>query len=100
MIKAAKDCTTMQEVRAGVDELDSQLVALLATRQTYMSAAARIKADRDQVYDKARIEDVVSKVKARAHEQNLCTTIAENVWRELIKQSIAFELKQWDHIRK
>ena len=100
MIKKAQDCTSMSEVRAGVDELDRQLVSLLAQRQTYMAAAARIKQQRAQVYDEARIEDVVSKVKAHALTHDLCPTIAENVWRELIKQSIAFEFKQWDHIRK
>ena len=38
-----EDCTTMAEVRAGVDALDAELVALLATRFGYMRAAARIK---------------------------------------------------------
>jgi len=98
VIKPAQDCQTMQDVRTAVDDLDQQLVRLLAQRQTYMSAAARIKQDRDKVYDQARIDDVLSKVKAHAVEQNLSTTIAESVWRELIKQSIAFEYKQWDHI--
>ena len=42
------------------------LVALLAERQGYMDAAARIKADRAAVRDTDRIEDVVAKVKAAA----------------------------------
>ena len=100
MIKSAQNCTSMHEVRAGVDEIDQQLVALLATRQTFMSAAARIKSQRNEVYDQARIEDVIGKVKAHARQHGLCPTIAESVWRELIKQSIAFELKQWDQLHK
>ena len=35
------DCTTMAEVRQGVDALDRALVALLVERQDYMDAAAR-----------------------------------------------------------
>ena len=36
-------CTTMAEVRAGVDELDRRIVALLQRRFGYMDAAARTK---------------------------------------------------------
>ena len=38
-----EDCTTMPEVRAGVDEVDRAIVDLLALRFGYMEAAARIK---------------------------------------------------------
>lgn len=99
MIKPAKDCTSMTEVRAGVDSIDRELVALIARRQAYMEAAARIKEDRDAVYDSVRIEDVVAKVKAEAVKQGLSVEIAEPVWREMIKQSIAYEFKVWDKLR-
>lgn len=99
MIKPAKDCTSMTEVRAGVDSIDRELVALIARRQAYMEAAARIKEDRDAVYDSVRIEDVVAKVKAEAVKQGLSVEIAEPVWREMIKQSIAYEFKAWDKLR-
>ena len=99
MIKSAPDCMTMAEVREGVDALDRELVALLVRRQTYMEAAARIKTDRAAVYDSVRIEDVVSKVKAEAQKRGLSVEIAEPVWREMIKQSIAYEFKAWDKMR-
>jgi len=69
MAKAGKDCNTMAEVREGVDALDRELVSLLVKRQAYMSAAGRIKNDRDAVYDAERIEDVVSKVLVEARKQ-------------------------------
>lgn len=94
------DCTTMAEVRQGVDELDRALVALLAERQGYMDAAARIKQDRNVVRDVPRIEDVVAKVKAEAQKVGLSPAIAEPVWRVLIDRSIAYELSVWDQSRK
>jgi len=48
-----------------------------------MSAAGRIKNDRDAVYDAERIEDVVSKVLIEARKQGLSEDIAEQVWRKL-----------------
>ena len=93
------DCLTMVEVRYGVDALDRALVVLLAERQRYMDAAARIKPDRSVVHDDARIEDVVQKVLAAAAPAGLSPAIAEPVWRTLIDRCIAHEFETWDRTR-
>ena len=98
-IKSGENCNTMAEVRQGVDALDRELVSLLVKRQAYMSAAGRIKNDRDAVYDAERIEDVVSKVLVEARKQGLSEDIAEQVWRKLIERCIAFEFGEWDKLR-
>lgn len=94
------ECTTMAQVREGVDALDRLLVTVLAERQRYMDAAARIKQDREAVRDTARIEDVVAKVKAAAREAGLSEDIAEPVWRLLIERCIAHEYGVWDALRQ
>ncbi|HEX5264011.1 MAG TPA: chorismate mutase, partial [Phenylobacterium sp.] len=68
---APAECTTMAQVRQGVDALDRLLVEVLAERQRYMDAAARIKPDRSAVRDEARIVDVVAKVKTAARQAGL-----------------------------
>ena len=93
------DCQSMADVRDGVDRLDRALVALIKERAGYMEAAARIKPSRDVVRDEARIEDVVSKVKAAAADIGLSQVIAEPVWRELIERSISYEFDVWDKTR-
>ena len=93
------DCETMLDVRKGVDALDRALVLMLAERQRYMDAAARIKVDRHAVLDTARIEDVVTKVKAAARDAGLSEEIAEPVWRLLIDRCIAYEFGVWDQLR-
>ena len=94
--KDAADCQTMLEVRAGVDALDAQLVTLIAKRQTYMQAAARIKANRSAVYDAGRVEDIIIKVLERSKVAGLSARIAEPVWREMMAQCIAYEFRVWD----
>ena len=96
---APEACLTMAEVRHGVDALDRALVQLLAERQRYMDAAARIKPSRDVVHDDWRIEDVVSKVLAAAETAGLSPDIAEPVWRLLIDRCIAHEFGAWDRTR-
>lgn len=100
MAKAPEDCLTMVDVRDGVDELDRELVRLLVRRQGYMDAAARIKPNRDAVYDAERIEDVVSKVLAESQTLGLSADIAEPVWRKLIERCIAHEFDRWDATRE
>ena len=96
---APADCVTMEDVRQGVDAIDRALVALLAERQRYMDAAARIKPAREAVRDAARIEEVVAKVAAEAASAGLSRAIAEPVWRTLIDRCIAYEFEAWDRLR-
>src|SRR5262245_28733710 len=93
-------CQNMAEARAGVDEVDRLLVALIARRQGYMDAAARIKPSRNVVRDEARIREVLTKVKAEAERRGLSWGIAEPVWRELMERCIAYEFDVWDATRE
>ena len=75
---------------------DQSTSLTLVTRQAYMKAAARIKPNREAVYDADRIEDVVSKVLIEADKLGLSRDIAEPVWRKLIECCIAHEFDVWD----
>ena len=92
-------CGSMAEVRAGVDALDRALVAMLAERQRYMDAAARLKPRRDQVRDEARVEDVVAKVLDSSAREGLSPHIAEPVWRTLVDRCIAYEFEVFDRLK-
>lgn len=95
----AETAQTMADVRYEIDRLDRILVGLLQERQSFMDAAARIKGDRNVVHDRARIEDVVSKVLAESERQGLSASIAEPVWRTLIDRCIAYEFEAFDALK-
>ncbi len=97
---APADCTTMTEVRAGVDAVDSELVALLARRFGYMDAAARIKTDRSVVRDEARKAEVLANVARHAVAAGLDPDRLTAVWDVLVEQSIAHELDRWDAVNR
>ncbi|MBR9835469.1 MAG: chorismate mutase, partial [Alphaproteobacteria bacterium] len=63
-LHTSETAQSMQDVRYEIDRLDRELVKLLAERQSFMDAAARIKGSRAAVLDRPRIEDVVTKVLA------------------------------------
>lgn len=91
-----EDCTTMAEVRAGVDALDRQLVALLEVRFGYMRAAARIKPERGQVRDEQRKTQVIAQARAVAEALGLPGDAIAALWTDLVEASIAYELEYWD----
>lgn len=97
--KLPEQCETMIDVRAGVDQVDRELVALLVRRFGYMDAAARIKPDRDSVRDEARKAQVLDNVARAARDAGLCPERLRAVWNELVEQSIAHELGRWDALR-
>jgi isochorismate pyruvate lyase len=94
------DCTSMAEVRAGVDALDAELVALLARRFGYMRAAARIKASRDAVRDEGRKAQVIANASRAAAAAGLPEDVAPQLWEWLVERSIAYELVAWDRLRQ
>lgn len=94
-----EDCTTMLDVRAGVDATDRELMELLDRRFGYMRAAARIKQDRDSVRDEARKAAVIANARADAEARGLPAGRLTEMWDLLVETSIAYEFEEWDRLR-
>jgi len=95
-IFSGPDCSTMLEVRAGVDQVDREIVALLARRFAYMDAAARIKPERGQVRDEARKAQVIENARANARAAGIPEEPVAQLWNQLIEASIAYEFDRFD----
>ncbi|MGN5375156.1 chorismate mutase [Sphingomonas hankookensis] len=93
------ECTTMTEVRAGVDSIDRELVALLARRFAYMDAAARIKPGREAVRDEARKAQVIDNARAAAVAMGVPEAVVADLWERLVEASIGYELARFDAMR-
>ena len=93
-------CADMREVRAGVDAIDRELMALIDRRFAYMRAAARIKQARDTVRDEARKAEVIANARADAEARGLPAAELAAVWDRLVESSIAYELVEWDRLRR
>jgi isochorismate pyruvate lyase len=95
-----ENCSSMADVRHGVDETDTVLLQLLATRFAYMQAAARIKSDRDAVRDEERKAEVIANVVSMAKMYELPEEAICAIWDMLVEASIDFELQEWDRLRR
>lgn len=90
--RPAEACETMPELRAQIDALDCEIVALLAERAGYIDRAITLKPALGwpaRIPD--RVEEVVAKVRGSAEAEGLDPDLAETLWRELIDWSIARE---------
>lgn len=96
MPKPGPDCTTMAEVREGVDQVDRELIALLRRRFAYMDAAARIKPERGHVRDEARKAQVIANARAAAAAAGLPADAIAALWDQLVEASIAYEFDRFD----
>lgn len=96
MIKDPDECNSMTEVRAGVDEVDERLMALLARRFAYMAAAARIKSDRNLVRDEGRKAQVIANARECALTLGVPEAFAGALWEVLVEASISYEMRLFD----
>lgn len=92
-------CATMAEVRAGVDRLDAEIVALVGERFRYMDAAARIKPDRGVVRDEARKAQVIANARRHAAAAGVPEAVVADLYERLVEASIAYEFDRFDELR-
>ena len=98
-IEQVQHCTTMADVRRQIDALDDILVPLLVQRTGYMTQAARIKIDANQVRDEERIEAIVARVRARAAQEGGQPDVIEAIYRSMMEAYIAFEHREFARLR-
>ncbi|GLO15019.1 hypothetical protein PPUJ20028_36020 [Pseudomonas putida] len=85
-------CTSIEDVRARIDHIDQNLVALLAQRGQLVAQAAAFKKTTDDVRAPARVEQVIAKVRGIAEETGASPEVVERVYRAMIAAFIDEEL--------
>ncbi len=98
-IDKVKHCEGMQDVRRAINALDDVLVPLLVERVGYMTQAARIKPQVNQVRDETRIEDIVQRVRANAAAEGGNADVMEQIYRSMMEACIAFEHREFERVR-
>ena len=82
----------MSDVRRMIDELDDELVALLAKRQRQIERAARVKPGLGiPARAPERVDEVIARVLGAARREGLSVEVAMKLWTEIIEWSIQYE---------
>jgi isochorismate pyruvate lyase len=91
-------CNSMEEVRENIDNIDQNIVELIAKRGAFVSQAAKFKKDKQDVKAPKRVEEVISKVLTYAKKSNANQTVVENVYRSMIDAFIKAEMKEFKEL--
>lgn len=86
----------LDDVRAAIDGLDDQIVALLARREEWVRRAGRLKGDAAAVPAPARVEQVIARVRSLAEQHGAQPDLVERVYRGMVAAFIELELTEAD----
>ncbi len=91
-MKKVVDCESLEEVRANIDRLDRQIVALLTERGGYVKQAAKFKKTTEDVKAPQRVEQVIANAISLSRELGANPVVVERVYREMVSAFIDAEL--------
>lgn len=88
-------CASLAELRAGIDAIDDQVVALLARRAMLVMDATRFKRDAHEAAAPARQRQVFERVRGAAHRYDPgfpgFPDLVEATWRTMVAGFVAHE---------
>ncbi len=80
------------DVRVGIDQIDRQLLELIAERRRLSVDAARSKQEQHQPFrDRAREEDLIADRIAQGKYHDLDSGLVNRVWRDIIEDSLRIQ---------
>lgn len=95
--RSPQQCRDMQDIRAEIDAIDRQIIALLGRRIRYVEAATAFKRNAAAVRADERVDAMIGARRQWAEEEQLPPDLIEKVYRMLVDGFIQHEMTQWQH---
>lgn len=89
------ECANLDEIRAGMDAIDRDMIALIARRVAYVRAAAKFKTSSAAVAAPERVAAVLKTRRAWAEEAGLNGDVIEGLYRDLVSYCVSEEHKEF-----
>ena len=90
-----KKCTTLDEAREAIDQVDEQIVKLIAQRNDYIKQIAHFKTTVEEVKAEDRVADVISKVRQQAIELDLSPNLINDLYVRMIDGMVESEIAEF-----
>ena len=87
-------CDSLEQARDRIDQLDQELIEMIATRQFYVDQAVRFKRTAEDVQSPERVQQVINKVREQAMQLHTDPDLVEKIYREMIQHFIQRELRE------
>lgn len=94
-MKTPEECENMTDIRAEIDRIDRQVVALLGQRFAYVKAASLFKTSETSVRAPERFQAMLQQRRAWAEDEGLNADAIEKMYCDLVNHFIEEEMKHW-----
>jgi isochorismate pyruvate lyase len=88
-------CENLDEIRAGMDAIDQEIIDLIARRVAYVRAAAAFKTTSANVAAPERVAAVLKTRREWAEAAGLSGEVIEALYRDVVAYCVGEEHKQW-----
>jgi len=92
------ECSGMEEIRAGMDAIDRQMIVLIAERVKYVRTAAKFKTSSASVAAPERVAAVLKTRREWAEATGLDGAVIEGLYRELVRYCVSEEHRRWQEL--
>jgi len=89
-----KQCNSLEEVRKEVDNIDEELVKLIAKRTHYIRQAAAFKESVEEVKTGDRIDFILSRVRHRAIDLGVSPNMISELFEIMINEMVETEIAE------
>lgn len=94
-MKKPDECENLGDIRAEIDCLDRQVIALLGQRFAYVKAASKFKTSETSVRAPERFQAMLQQRRTWAEEEGLNPDAIEKLYQDLVNHFIEEEIQHW-----
>ena len=92
-------CTTLEEARKKIDEVDEEIIKLIAKRNDYIKQIAHFKTSVDEVKAEERINDVISRARQQAIALGLSPNLINDLYVRMIDAMVESEIAEFNNAK-
>ncbi len=92
-----KKCTTLEEAREKIDQVDEEIVKLIAQRNDYIKQIAHFKTSVEEIKAEERIADVISSVREQAISLGLSPNLINELYVRMIDAMVESEIAEFNN---
>lgn len=94
-----EECHSLTEVRSHIDQLDDQIVEMIAARNGYVKQAANFKHSIEEIKANDRMEAVMDRVRYRAMEFGVSPNLLTTLYKIMIDEMVEAEISEFRNAR-
>jgi len=98
-MKNIDKCNSIEQIRDHIDQLDDQIVELIAKRNAYVKQLAHFKNSIEEVKEEERIADVISRARAKAISLELSPNLVNDLYVRMIDAMVDSEITEFKNAK-